>query len=215
MSEVFYDFEFLEDGTSILPISLGMIRNDGEAYYAVFSDAPWERVKNHVWLCENVIPHLPLKEPLRKRQPILGNPDAPTGYDFQIDTRSAQVRPGWVIANEVREFTSAGLTGRFDRLELWADYGAYDHVCLMQMYGSMMDKPQHFPMFTHDVQQEMDRLGVVEEDIRPQAAGSEHQALSDCEQVRRKWQACVKQREIEEIILNKALGGTGKGGNQG
>jgi hypothetical protein len=38
-------------------------------------------------------------------------------------------------------------------VELWAYYGAYDHVVLCQLFGSMAELPAGVPMFTHDVQQ--------------------------------------------------------------
>ena len=60
MSEhrIFFDTEFLEDGKTIDLISIGMVRDDGEAYYAQRAECDLERVKAHPWLSENVVPHL-------------------------------------------------------------------------------------------------------------------------------------------------------------
>lgn len=197
MTQIFYDFEFIEDGRTIEPISLGMVRSTGEAYYAVFSDAPWERIRKHEWLMQNVAPHLPSSDgPYRDG----------SSWEFEIDTKSTMVKPGWVIANEVREFTLVAHEDsrlKKEKLELWADTSDYDHVCLMQMFGSMINKPGHLPYFTFDVQQEMERLGVEESSVVKQAAGSEHNALCDAEQAHRKWKRCKEVREAEKIILHR------------
>lgn len=55
-----YDTEFHEDGHTVDLISIGIVAEDGREYYAVNHDADWDRVKKNEWLCENVVPHLPL-----------------------------------------------------------------------------------------------------------------------------------------------------------
>ena len=37
MTAIDYDFEFLEDGSTIEPISIGMVCEDGREYYAVIT----------------------------------------------------------------------------------------------------------------------------------------------------------------------------------
>ena len=44
---VYYDTEFLEDGKTIELLSIGIVRADGQEYYAVISDADWDRVRQH------------------------------------------------------------------------------------------------------------------------------------------------------------------------
>lgn len=51
----FLDFEFIEDGRTIDPISIGMISEDGRLYYAEF---PFEPTKASDWVKKNVIPQL-------------------------------------------------------------------------------------------------------------------------------------------------------------
>lgn len=164
--KVFYDFEFLEDGRTIDPISLGMVREDGKEYEAVFSDAPWHRIKQHKWLCENVVPHLPLIGEVQT--PILGG----VNHFFEIDKNNPIVKPGQVIANEVRTF----LQGTPD-LELWAYYADYDHVALAQLWGPMINLPKGIPMRTNDLQQECERLGNPTLPREPME--DEHNALAD------------------------------------
>ena len=63
-------------------------------------------------------------------------------------------------------------------MELWADYGAYDHVALCQLFGSMVDLPEGMPMFTHDLQQELARPSLADGDLPAQESGL-HNALAD------------------------------------
>jgi hypothetical protein len=172
-TKIYYDCEFLEDGKTIDLISIGMVA-DGREYYAVNANAPWGRIKQHEWLCRNVVPHLPLGRvgsfpPDRKI--IKASPASPDRYWFDIDRTSPLVRPMRLIANEVREFILAGPDP-----ELWAWYAAYDHVVLCQMWGPMAKLPEGVPMWTNDLKQECQRLGDPK--VPEQGAG-EHNALAD------------------------------------
>lgn len=173
MTKIYYDCEFLEDGSTIELISIGMVAEDGREYYAVNSDAPWDRIREHDWLVRNVVPSLPLRsrpglDKYLAHPPSL-HPKPP--FDVQIDTRDVRVKPHWVIANEVRDFILST-----PDVELWAWYGAYDHVALCQLFGRMIDLPKGVPMFTCDLKQECARLG----DPRvPEQASGAHNALAD------------------------------------
>lgn len=65
---------------------------------------------------------------------------------------------------------------RSDDTELWADYAAYDHVVLAQLFGKMIDLPAWVPMFTNDLQQ-LIRLHEVTE--LPEQPSGVHNALAD------------------------------------
>lgn len=164
-----YDTEFLDDGRTIELISIGIVCEDGREYYAVNADCDFLRVRNHDWLRENVCPHLPTTQVLDRND---------ITYSMQLDRTAACVKPRWVIANEVREFLTAqaqaALVEEIDTRtgepryivdeaalpQLWAYYGAYDHVALAQLWGPMSELPAWIPMFTHDLKQEMERVGV-------------------------------------------------------
>ena len=172
MSVVAYDTEFLEGNRIIDLISIGLIREDGAEYYAVNSEANWAKIAEHRWLCENVVPHLPLMS--KGCRPSLAKDRT---WAFNLDLSSPLVKPHWVIANEVREFILA-----VDDPELWADYGAYDHVALCWLWGSMMQLPAGIPMWTHDLRQEIERAGNPV--IPPLGGITAHNALDDAREVR-------------------------------
>lgn len=178
----FYDCEFLEDGHKIDLISIGIVADDGREYYAVNHDADWDRISRHHWLCSNVVPSLPLRD----------KPKRPSGLSnrtlFSIDTSDVRVKPKWVIANEVREFLLAANPQQdAGQVELWAHYGAYDHVALCQLWGSMTRLPKGIPMFTHDIMQ-----AAAGREL-PEQPGGAHNALEDARHVRAMWEHLAAQ----------------------
>jgi len=55
----FLDTEFIEDGKTIDLISIGIVSENGEEYYAVSSEFDLKKVRENDWLMENVVAHLP------------------------------------------------------------------------------------------------------------------------------------------------------------
>lgn len=55
---IFLDTEFIENGDvhSILPISIGIVQDGGEEYYAEFEGVNWDLAND--WVIENVRPYL-------------------------------------------------------------------------------------------------------------------------------------------------------------
>jgi hypothetical protein len=166
--KVWYDTEFLEDGKTIELISIGVVAEDGRELYLVNRDAPWKRIKKHDWLMANVVPHLP--------QPhgdwILHMPKS-----WPINFSDPAVKPKDVIADNVHRF----LLDKPGDLELWAWYGAYDHVVLAQLFGRMIDLPDGIPMWTNDLRQEVHRLGNPQ---LPEQPAGVHNALADARHVK-------------------------------
>lgn len=165
-----YDTEFLEDGSTINLISIGIVCEDGREYYAVNSDMDAERINRDVWLMKKVWPLLPLKDyglDYNANFPIdlENNP----GY---LDRTSLSVKPRRVIANEVRDF----LTKDGHPPELWAYFGAYDHVALAQLWGKMIDLPHAIPMWTHDLNQLVEMIPGF---CLSEQEGTRHNALED------------------------------------
>ena len=176
MSAIDYDLEFLEDGRTIELISIGMVCDDGREYYAVSQDMPKRTIRKHEWLMENVIPSLPQPHGDWRLH-------MPPSWLFKY--QDPAVKPRQQIANEVRDFILS-----VPSPQLWADYGAYDHVALCQLWGTMMHLPAGVPMWTHDLRQEIERLGLTDDDLPKQEAGL-HNALADAQhnQVVRRWLA--------------------------
>ncbi|MFF1483109.1 hypothetical protein ACIGZH_01800 [Streptomyces sp. NPDC058319] len=174
MTRIFYDTEFLEDGKTIELISIGMVTEDGRELYAInediSKDPTHERICKHQWLMENVIPHLPLCTGSSKGHGRLSAAPVYRGF-FNLDMDSNAVMPLRMIRNAVRDFILA-----VPDPQLWAWYGAYDHVALAQLFGPMIRLPKGIPMWTNDLRQECERLGNPH---LPKQPGGEHNALAD------------------------------------
>lgn len=178
-----YDCEFLENGRTIELISIGMVAEDGRELYLV-NEAAGEGelrtgIRNNPWLMRHVVPHLPLRG-----GKIYSLPSA--GDAFDLDWTSNVVVPLRYIRNAVRDFIAAAGPDR-DEHELWAHYGAYDHVALCQLFGRMIDLPECVPMRTRDI---MD-LPDVQAAIAAVPQQQEHHALADARwnrDVYREWE---------------------------
>src|SRR6185312_4419678 len=162
-----YDTEFVDDGHSIELISIGIVCiDDGREYYAVNRNINTKRIREHPWLCENVLPHLPTRHDRKHDITVL-------------DYENPVVKYKPVIAAEVHEFLCM-IDGRDptdrDQRELWAYYASYDHVVLAQLWGPMAHLPAGIPMFTRDIKDWAVRLGNPR---LPEQTNKEHNALHD------------------------------------
>lgn len=162
--KIWYDTKFLEDGKRIHLLSIGMVAADGRELYAVNIDAPWRRVRKNKWLMANVVPHLPKPH----GDWVLHMPRR-----WLFDYHNPAVKRRSVIAEQVKDFIQ-----RTPDAELWASYGAYDHVALAQLWGPMSALPRGVPMWTNDIRQEQLRLGDPEV---PVSSTNEHHALADAQ----------------------------------
>lgn len=179
MTSYAYDCEFLEDGRTIELISIGIVCEDGREYYAVNADMPIKRIRENDWLLRNVMPSLPITGRASLDRYIAHGRNVyprPSINFVGVDKTSALVKPKWVIANEVREFLLAGT-----EIELWADYAAYDHVALAQLWGRMINLPKGVPMYTNDLQQAL--RNAPDGFVAPTQAEGQHNALADARHV--------------------------------
>lgn len=187
--KIFYDTEFLEDGRTIELISIGMVREDGREYYAVNADAPWKAIRKHTWLMDNVIPSLPRihgdeRNHLSRR-------------DLGIDFDHPAMKPRQQIAAEVKRFVLG-----VPNPQLWAWYGAYDHVVVCQLFGRMIDLPSGFPMFTCDLKQEAVRLGNPQ---LPEQRTGAHNALADARHLKLSAERLARHMATLERTRAKAM----------
>jgi hypothetical protein len=142
---IFFDTEFIEDGSTIDLLSIGIVREDGKTYYAEPAEA--DRSRANDWVKANVLPNL-----------------------------TGPVKPRTVIAEEIKAFVGPDPIW-------WAYFADYDWVALCQLYGTMMDLPDGWPMYCRDLRQHLDEHGFT--GIRQ--PGSTHNALDDAEWVRATW----------------------------
>lgn len=162
------------------PISVGMVKETEETYYTIFNDfnlkEAWNRydlkpdienggMKKVYWIRENVL--FPIYT-----EHISG--DMRNHFDFSYSTmRWILKRYGKSkeqIAKEIVEFLAPDSKGYFsdglgslaknrledNPVELWGYYADYDHICLAQCFGKMINLPKGIPFYTKDIKQIID-----------------------------------------------------------
>lgn len=191
----FYDLEFLEDGSTIDMISIGIVAEDGREYYAVNRDADWSRVLQHDWLRENVWPYLPTK-----RHPIGDQ------ITERLELNNPLVKYRRDIAHEVKAFLNPDPED-YRKTELWAWCGAYDHVATYQLWGPMQAvHDTGLPFYTHDLKSIADLFLTDEqrEELRAlPMTGSAHNALDDARQLRDRYEYVfsIAEREPFPVVV--------------
>jgi hypothetical protein len=183
----FIDTEFLENGITIKPISIGIIREDGEEYYAVNSDLSlMERAYEHPWLNKNVLCHLPL----------FVDYDGDLVWD-QSHEDFKNVKSLAQIADDVKYFISQDA-----QPELWYYYGAYAHVVLAQLFGTMVHMPMGIPQWGHELMQEIEK----ERGFTPKAQlEGAHNALADARWTKSVYDDIEHRRMASAVMGGKAL----------
>lgn len=143
--KIYYDTEFIENGETIELISIGMVAENNEEYYAVNDDLFLGRLLHEPWHLENTVPSLPIR--------VLA--DDKIRWDSSHPDHE-HVKSKRKIRDEVLKFI---IEHSDPEVELWAWYGAYDHVSLAQLFGRMVDLPYGVvPMWTNDLVQELRRI---------------------------------------------------------
>jgi hypothetical protein len=149
----FLDTEFNENGVTIEPISVGLVREDGAFVYCVSNEFDPNRCND--WVKANVLPHLP--------------PRGAPQWMSRAEIRDAVMNA--LLPKHVRGRAKSSP-------EIWGYYADYDWVLFCQLFGRMIDLPQGMPMFCRDIRQLMDHAGVKKSDLPPQS-GTLHDALED------------------------------------
>jgi hypothetical protein len=156
----FYDCEFIEDGVTIDLVSIGVVDENGREFYAVSTE--FNPDKAIPWVRDNVLNLLP----------------SPADKAWRSRSR---------IREELLKFLIEPLRGRGqETIEMWAWYGAYDHVALCQLWGAMPALPRVIPRFTKELRQLWDERGRP---TLPEADNGRHDALVDARHNLARWRA--------------------------
>lgn len=83
--------------------------------------------------------------------------------------------PLWRSRKAIKE-DLLGFFSVSQRPEMWAYYSAYDFVLFCQLFGTMIDLPDHLPKFCMDLKQLSVEVGSPR---HPKQTGLQHDALED------------------------------------
>lgn len=176
----YLDTEFLDDAVirTVELISLALVCEDGRELYLVNSE--FDRSRADDWLNANVMPQLP-----KCVCPGSGTLDhlGHTNPDCLWRTR-AQMR------DAVAAFI---LVEPKEEIEIWAYFASYDWLCLVQLFGKMIELPKHFPWLVNDLKTWAKHIGYTGKfrDLLPDSG--HHIALEDA-----RWN-----RDVHKILLER------------
>jgi hypothetical protein len=181
MLRYFFDTEFMEDGSTIELVSIGMVSEDGRSeLYCVNGEANFSKASP--WVRTHVLRHLPKM--------------ADRAWKTKAEIRRA-----------VLEFMYGGTQPPRPALELWAYYASYDWVVFCQLFGTMMDVPPALPEHCMAVKQYAVMLGSPKLPLVDQS--TVHNALVDARWTREAWlvlQAEARRRRETEFTHGEVLG---------
>lgn len=164
----FYDCEFIEDGVTIDLVSIGVVDEHGREFYAVSTE--FNPDKAIPWVRRNVLDKLP-------------------------SPADSAWRDRKQIRDELYEFLISPIRGvAGERMELWAWYGAYDHIVLAQLWGAMPALPRAIPRMTKDLRQRWDDL---DRPTLPKPPVDQHSALADARHNLARWEVMQQVPQAE------------------
>lgn len=142
----FFDTEFIERFVymydenpenrvhTVIPISIGIVAEDGREYYAINKHCRWELADD--WVKENVIRKLP-------------NNWLHSSYIHR------NLNPLYKSLDEIKADILA-FAPPDSNPEFYAYYADYDWVAFCQIFGRMIDLPKGYPMYCRDLKQTLD-----------------------------------------------------------
>lgn len=175
----FFDTEFIEDFHTdvsgkkrhfIELISIGIKCEDGRELYKISNEYDYNEASD--WVKKHVIqPMYDALSPAEQRRWKISE------FHKYIGLSKKE------IAKDIQDFVMFPFIGKGKKpkIDFYAYYGAYDWIVLVTLFGTMMDLPKHFPMFTHDLKQMMEDNHLSQDWKRincPDPIG-EHNALVD------------------------------------
>ncbi len=158
------DTEFnCEDNKTIDLISIALVSEDGQEYYAVSTEFDMSKCSD--WLHENVLLQLPKIDSGLK---------VVTTGGCRLPNANRKWKPRDQIARDIRDL----LNSQVDKAQIWTYFGGYDFVAFCQLFGGFFSLPTNSPQYTMDLRQRMTDLGIKKDQLPSQKTGL-HDALED------------------------------------
>lgn len=173
---LFLDTEFTSLSREAHLISMALVAESGEAFYAEFTDVPPHLIEGNAWVKENVLPQLFLSRSELHQAP----------QRMYVRAETAAIRAAleeWLAQfGEVRNATGEVIP----HLEVWADVPAYDWVFFAELFGGALHLPPTLDYIVRDlatwlqcrgIDPATPRLHLLTDEERPD--GHPHNALFD------------------------------------
>lgn len=180
---VFMDSEFtgLHQNTTL--ISIGLISEDNNKFYAEFTDYDESQIDK--WLQENVLDNLMMKE-------------RPHWYYFRGD-RATYVKGD---TERVVSFLEEWLS-QYRDIQIWSDCLAYDWMLFNQLWDHAFNLPSNISYIPFDICTYFILLGIDPDVSREEfsgVTGDKHNALYDAEVIKLCWKRLNNMKKLEMLI---------------
>lgn len=183
---VFFDTEFtgLHQATTL--ISIGLVAEDGQTFYAEFTDYDKSQVDD--WIHKNVIDNL------------LIHPDRNHYYKV-TDTDAIYQGDSAHITDKLQEWLS-----QWDQVEMWSDCLHYDWVLFINLWGNAFSIPPNVYYIPFDICT-MFKIFGVDPDVNREAysgvAGKKHNALHDAQVIKACYERLVDDAKLIDLVNAK------------
>jgi len=182
MKKIFFDTEFTGLHQTTKLISIGLIAEDGQTFYAEscsFQDG-FQHESDEKWADENLLPHLKF---YGKEVNVRAYNNSMLSCDNPLSV-SEVFGEEWLIKDSLGEWLS-----RFGKVELWSDCLAYDFVLFNQLWGHAFKIPENVYYIPFDICTMFQLKGIDPDINREEFAGmtdgaEKHNALWDARVIR-------------------------------
>lgn len=180
--KIFFDTEFTGLHKDTTLISIGLVSEDGETFYAEFND--YDKSQLDDWLQENVIDNLQFNK---------WDTISSLGLSMNHKVVETNVKHNKVV---VADKLSKWLE-QFDTVEIWSDCLSYDWVLFNDLFGHAFNIPKNVYYIPFDICTLFKVKGIDPDISREEFAGidgAKHNALHDAVVIK----ACY-----EKLMKNK------------
>ncbi|MDT2830028.1 3'-5' exoribonuclease [Vagococcus carniphilus] len=166
--KVFFDTEFTGLHKDTTLISIGLIAENGNKFYAEFTD--YDKTQIDDWLQENVINNLYLEKAQYDRR----LKDNYSDFESVGPTSLVKIDLEWWLS-------------QFDSIEIWSDCLSYDWVLFNNIFGHAFDIPSNIYYIPFDICTLFKLKGIDPDISREEYSmfnGKKHNAMYDAEVIK-------------------------------
>ena len=187
VTKLFFDTEFTGLHQKTTLISIGIVAEPGQTFYAELTDYDQSQVDE--WLSKNVISNLMYSEPPEGEDNVYAatrHIDNPVGNSL-YDSYSLEIRcDSGTLKTELTRWLS-----QFDHVKFWSDCLSYDWVLFCQIFGHAFNVPSNIYYIPFDICTLFESNGIdpdVNREEFSEMSGPKHNALWDAKVI----MACYK-----------------------
>ncbi len=153
MTKLFFDTEFTGLHQKTTLISIGIVAESGETFYAELTD--YDKSQCDAWINENVIKNLILTDKIKVSNSSWENWISDSGVygdaiDFSLANKNMKnfecIGPIEMVKNRLEKWLS-----QFEAIQMWSDCLSYDWVLFCNVWGHAFSVPKNVYYIPFDI----------------------------------------------------------------